>query len=80
MRGIDESKKLDYHLSMELRESEGRFSAIFEQAAVGMAQIDSHTGEFNLINQKYCDIVGYSREEMTSRTFQASIRRIFLGT
>ncbi len=47
MRGIDESKKLDYHLRMELRESEGRFSAIFEQAAVGMAQIDSHTGEFN---------------------------------
>jgi len=52
-------------------ESEGRFSAIFEQAAVGVAQIDSHTGEFTLINNKYCEIAGYSREEMSSTTFQA---------
>ena len=53
-----------------LRDSEERFRAIFEQAAVGVAQIISSTGEFVLINQKYCDIVGYSREEMTGKTFQ----------
>ena len=53
-----------------LRESEQRLRAIFEQAAVGVAQIVSKTGEFVRINQKYCDIVGYSREEMMGRTFQ----------
>ncbi len=53
-----------------LQESEERFRALFERAAVGVAQIVSHTGEFVLINQRYCDIVGYTREEMTQRTFQ----------
>ena len=41
-----------------LRESEGRFRAIFEQAAVGVALVDSATGRFLKINQRYADIVG----------------------
>jgi PAS domain S-box-containing protein len=53
-----------------LRESESRFRAFFEQAAVGLAQIDSHTGQFILVNQKYGDIVGKSREELLNTTFQ----------
>jgi PAS domain S-box-containing protein len=52
-----------------LRESEERFRAIFEQAAVGVAQIITSTGQFLRINQRYCDIVGYTREEMIARTF-----------
>ncbi|HIJ67585.1 MAG TPA: PAS domain S-box protein [Planctomycetes bacterium] len=53
-----------------LRQSEQRFRALFEQAAVGVAQIETRTGRFLGINRKYCDIVGYSEEEMRSRTFQ----------
>ena len=53
-----------------LRESEKRFRVLFEQAAVGVAQIESATGRFMRINQRYGDIVGYSPEEMRSRTFQ----------
>jgi PAS domain-containing protein len=41
----------------------GLFRAIFEQAAVGVAQTETATGRFLRINQRYCDIVGYSREE-----------------
>lgn len=54
----------------KLRESEARFRAIFEQAAVGVAQIDSITGRFVQINQAYCETVGYTREEMLDLTFQ----------
>jgi len=53
-----------------LRESEERFRALFEQAAVGVAQIVTETGKFLRLNQKYCDIVGYSQEEMEALTFQ----------
>lgn len=53
-----------------LRESEHRFRILFEHAGVGVAQIDSMTGQFIQVNQKYCDIVGYSREEMLRINFQ----------
>lgn len=56
---------------ISLKESEERFRAIFEQAAVGVAQIISSTGRFVRINQRYCDIVGYTQEEMTTTTFMA---------
>ncbi len=54
-----------------LKESESRFRAMFEQAAVGVGQIDSRTGAFVRINQRYSDIVGYSIEELLSSDFQS---------
>jgi PAS domain S-box-containing protein len=53
-----------------LRESEARFRTLFEQAAVGVALIVTETGQFLRLNQKYCDIVGYSQEEMETLSFQ----------
>jgi two-component system sensor histidine kinase/response regulator len=46
-----------------LRESEQRFRGTFENAAVGIVHNDS-AGYFLRFNEKYCDIVGYSREEL----------------
>ena len=53
----------------ELRESEERLRTLFEQAAVGVAEIDTATGRFIRINRKYGEIVGYSMEEMLARDF-----------
>jgi two-component system, cell cycle sensor histidine kinase and response regulator CckA len=53
-----------------LRESEARYRAIFEQAAVGVAEVDAETGRFIRINQRFCEIVGYSQEEMLTLNFQ----------
>jgi len=47
------------------------FRAIFEQAAVGVAQIETLTGRFVRVNRRYCDIVGLSNEELTATTFMA---------
>ncbi|MHB1414478.1 MAG: PAS domain S-box protein [Chloroflexota bacterium] len=52
-----------------LRESEERFRATFEQAAVGMAHV-ALDGHFLRVNQRLCDIVGYSLDEITHLTFQ----------
>ncbi len=54
-----------------LKESEMRFRSIFEHTAVGVAQVETSTGRFVRINRKYCDIVGYSPEEMLGRSFQS---------
>ncbi len=43
--------------------SERRYSAVFNQAAAGIRLTDL-TGRFVLVNDRYCETVGYSREEL----------------
>ena len=52
-----------------LRESEAPFRATFEQAAVGMAHL-ALDGRFLRINQRFCDILGYSHDELQSLLIQ----------
>jgi len=54
-----------------IADKESLFHAVFEHAAVGIGQI-SPTGEFLQINQHFCDLIGYAREEVlaTGFTFQ----------
>jgi PAS domain S-box-containing protein len=47
----------------DLRHSEQRLSAMFEQAAVGLSEIGSD-GRFLRVNDELCRIVGRSREEV----------------
>ena len=52
-----------------LRESERRFRATFENAAVGIAHV-APDGTMLRVNDRLCQIVGWSAEELTTRTFQ----------
>ena len=52
-----------------LTESEERFRATFEQAAVGIAHV-APDGRWLRVNSKFCDIVGYSPDELLKRSFQ----------
>src|SRR5271166_1416455 len=52
-----------------LRESEERFRGTFENAGVGIADCDLQ-GRFLRVNQKLCEIVGYTREELLQKTWQ----------
>ena len=54
--------------SEDLRESETRFEATFEQAAVGIALV-APGGRWLRVNRKFCDIVGYSSEELLTKSF-----------
>lgn len=45
------------------------FRGTFEQAAVGIAHV-SLDGHFMLLNNRFCEIVGYSRSEMETKGFQ----------
>nr|WP_176392325.1 ATP-binding protein [Sphingomonas sp. CDS-1] len=46
-----------------------RFAATFEQAAVGLAHC-SPEGRFLLVNDRFCDIAGYSREELAGLDYR----------
>jgi len=54
-----------------LRESEGRFRALVEQAAVGVAEIEMETGQFITVNRRLCEMVGRTEGEMLATTFHA---------
>src|SRR5262245_7449431 len=51
-----------------VRESDARFRAIFENAAVGIRRVGPDRG-FLEVNQRLCEIVGYTREELLTKTF-----------
>ncbi len=53
-----------------LREGEKRYRILFEQAAVAVAQVETATGRFVRVNQRYCDLVGYTPAEMLALNFQ----------
>ena len=59
----------DFKELILLKESEERFRNTFEKAAVGIAHVGVE-GNFIQINQIFCDIVGYSQQEMLRLTFQ----------
>jgi PAS domain S-box-containing protein len=52
-----------------LAECEERFQSTFEQTAVGLGHV-SADGRWLRVNQKLCDITGYSRQEIQELTFR----------
>ncbi|HEY7036820.1 MAG TPA: PAS domain S-box protein [Thermomicrobiales bacterium] len=53
----------------DVRASEARFRAIFEQAGAGIAQVGTD-GRWLRVNERLCEITGYTKEELLARTFQ----------
>jgi len=59
-------QKLDQKLALQIAKTNAQerlFRDTFEQAAVGIGHI-SLSGQWLKVNQKFCEIVGYSREEL----------------
>jgi PAS domain S-box-containing protein len=52
-----------------LQNSEAGFRAMFELSGVGMFQADSPAFRFTRVNQKFCEITGYSVEELLTKTY-----------
>lgn len=53
----------------EFHESEERFRATFEHAAIGLAHL-TPDGRWIRVNQRLCDIVGYGRDDLVQGTIQ----------
>jgi len=66
--GIDITDRI--HAEAMLHDSEQKLRALFQQAPLGIAIINSLTGQFVRVNRQYCQITGYSESEMLSSSFQ----------
>ena len=87
MRDISDRHKLE----QELQLSEALSRAAFEQAAVGIVEIDAKTGKYTRVNNYFCEMIGYSRTELEQLSFidfthpddvaesQKSARQLHLG-
>lgn len=54
--------------TLELQESEAELRAIFNQAAVGI-KLQTLDGQLLKVNQKLCEILGYSQEELLNKNY-----------
>lgn len=66
-----ELQLLVYEQASKLLENEIKFKTIFDQAAIGIAEVDSNTGSFIRVNDKLCRILGYTEEALLNRNFQS---------
>jgi PAS domain S-box-containing protein len=64
-RDISEARRI----TEQLRDSEERFRLTIDEAPIGMALV-SLDGRFTRVNRVFCDIVGYSPEELAKLTFR----------
>jgi PAS domain S-box-containing protein/putative nucleotidyltransferase with HDIG domain len=63
-RDISKRKRAEHALA----ESDDLFRAAFEHSAVGMAQVGVD-GKFLRVNDRLCEMLGYTQEELLARTF-----------
>lgn len=52
-----------------LRISDAEFRVMFELPGIGMVQADTPDFRFTRVNQKLCEIAGYSAEELLTKTY-----------
>lgn len=68
---IDEVENAAAHYQANLTESERRFRAVFEASPIGIAVMDTATGDFYTVNPRFEAIVGRSLDELRTLTWQA---------
>jgi PAS domain S-box-containing protein len=65
-RDISQRKKAD----QLLRLSEEKYRAIYNQAYVGIALVDTQTDQYVEVNQRLCDMLGYNFDELIGKAVQ----------
>lgn len=72
LRDVTARKHVEEQLrehTLQLRETEERFRTIFDKASAGIALM-AIDGTFLKVNERFCDIVGYSEEELLKLHWQ----------
>lgn len=57
--------------SIKLLRSEAKYKTIFNQAAVGIAKVNFLTNEYIEVNDQYCKLLGYTKEELAMANFKS---------
>ncbi len=67
-RGVDRDVTARVQTETAIRISEEQFRAVFELAAIAMAQTNPATGRFVNVNRRMCDLTGYTAAELLERS------------
>ena len=59
-----------YEQAKKIVNREVEFKTLFDQAPVGIARVETMTGNFLAVNKEFCRIVGYPEEELNRINFQ----------
>lgn len=65
----EESRRRARAAEAALAENEREFRAMFELAGVGQAGAEAGSGRFQRVNRRFCEIAGYSEEELLQLTY-----------
>lgn len=57
----------------KLLKNEIKFKSVFDQAAVGITYVDTLTGQLLEANKKYCDLLGYTEQEIKQKNIQSIV-------
>ncbi|TCC92181.1 PAS domain S-box protein [Pedobacter frigiditerrae] len=68
-----------YAQATQLIDTESKFKNIFDHAAVGIARVNSTTGQILEVNQYLCDFLGYQENELLSKKIKSLIYLDDLG-
>lgn len=71
---IERRNLVEAELSALKQSSDERYRILFEQAAIGVAEVDTLSGAFLHVNQKLCDILGYERDELLRKSSDSLIQ------
>ena len=64
-----ELQRLVHSQALRLMKSEIKFKSIFEQAAIGIAHIDSNSSTFIEANERFCQMLGYETNEISKMDY-----------
>ena len=67
---LDQQKEELTQAYRHVKESKEQFKATFDQAAVGITHI-APNGRWLRVNDRFCEITGYTREELQDMTFES---------
>jgi PAS domain S-box-containing protein len=54
-----------------LENSQAHYRAVFDQAAFGVAMVQSRTGRYLEVNSRLCELLGYTRDELLALDWRA---------
>jgi PAS domain S-box-containing protein len=68
-RRATDYKQVERERFLEFQKAVELYKRVFDEAAFGMAIMDLETGRFLEVNPAYCEMVGYTPDELRTRTF-----------
>ncbi len=60
--------------TVERERARNGFGAVFENVSDGLVVHDPDTGEIRAVNDRYCELTGYDREELVGENLQVIVR------